>query len=321
MNKHTLQEKFATLPSLKVCVIGDVMLDTYTYGKVERISAEAPVPIIHIVDTMHVLGGAGNVFANLSMVGMGVSLVSSVGTDESGQKVVELLKEKTQPGVTHYLTKNSKKPTTNKQRIIASNQQLLRIDTEDTHEISTDIVYEVTANLEAALEGVQVVCISDYGKGFITAPIMEAILTIAARKNIPVVVDTKPKNINFFYNCTLISPNESELQQMTTEGTIEERAQSLASQTRSNILVTLGGKGVYYADYKDSDNNFSLPSFAKDVRDVSGAGDTVVAFVVVGLALGLSMYESVTLANHAAAISVSKPHTAVVTTEELLAVI
>ena len=321
MNKHNLQEKFATLPSRKVCVIGDVMLDTYTYGKVERISAEAPVPIIQIVDTMHVLGGAGNVFANLATVGIGVSIVGTVGNDEAGQKVVELLAEQTIPGVTHYLTKNSKKPTTNKQRIIASNQQLLRIDTEDLSAVSSDIIYEVTANLEAALDGVQVICISDYGKGFITAAIMESVLTIAGRKNIPVVVDTKPKNINLFFNCALISPNEGELLQMTTEGTIEERAQTLATQTRSNILVTLGGKGVYYADYKDSDLNFSLPSFARDVRDVSGAGDTVVAFVVVGLAIGLSMYDAVTLANQAAAISVSKPHTAVVTTEELLTVI
>lgn len=309
------------LSELRVAVIGDVMLDTYTYGTVERISAEAPVPIIQIVKEMSVLGGAGNVLANLATVGVQTSLISTVGNDAAGETVTTLLRELAGDQAKHILVTDATKPTVTKKRLVAANQQLLRIDTEDTAPVGEKVTYQVVSELEAVLNGVDVICISDYGKGFLTAPLVEVVLTVASRLQIPVVVDTKPKNISFFYNCTLISPNESELMEMTASGTIEERAQALAEQTKSNILVTLGGKGVYYADATDAARNFSLPSFATDVRDVSGAGDTVVAFVVIGLALGLSIKEAITLANHAAAISVSKPHTAVVTMEELLAVL
>lgn len=321
MDKVDMSTKVERLGSLRVAVVGDVMLDTYTYGKVERISAEAPVPIIHIVKEMSVLGGAGNVLANLATVGVQTRLISTVGNDAAGETVTTLLRELTGETQEHIVVVDEKKPTVTKKRMVAANQQLLRIDTEDTTSVTEKVTYQVVAKLESALSNVDVICISDYGKGFITAALMEIILTIANRLKIPVVVDTKPKNISFFYNCTLISPNESELLEMTKTGTIEERAHALAVKTKSNILVTLGGKGVYYADANDVSNNFSLPSFATDVRDVSGAGDTVIAFAVIGLALGLSIKEAVTLANHAAAISVSKPHTAVVTMDELLAVL
>jgi rfaE bifunctional protein kinase chain/domain len=321
MNKIDISKKLERLNSLRICVIGDVMLDTYIYGKVERISAEAPVPVIQIVKEMSVLGGAGNVLANLATVGVQANAISSVGNDTAGSAVKTLLTEITGDVAEHLLVTDELKPTVIKQRMIASGQQLLRIDTEDASPVSNKVTFQVVARLEALLTNIDAICISDYGKGFITAPLMEMILTIANRRKIPVVVDTKPKNISFFYNCALISPNESELIAMTESGTIEERAKELALRTKSNILVTLGGKGVYYADAVDSARNFSLPSFATDVRDVSGAGDTVIAFAVIGLALELSMLDMATLANHAAAISVSKPHTAVVTVDELLSVI
>jgi D-beta-D-heptose 7-phosphate kinase/D-beta-D-heptose 1-phosphate adenosyltransferase len=321
MDTTALRKKFERLSEVRICVIGDVMLDMYTYGKVERISAEAPVPVIQIEKEMSVLGGAGNVLANMATIGVGVTLVSTVGNDVAGGTVRALLAESTGAQAPHLLVADDTKPTIVKKRIVASNQQLLRIDTEDTSLVSNRVTFEVVARLEALVSEVDAICISDYGKGFISAPLMEMVMTIAARRKIPVVVDTKPKNISFFYNCTLISPNESELMAMTDAGTVEERAHALAQKTKSNILVTLGGKGVYYADSTDSTRNFSMPSFATDVRDVSGAGDTVIAFAVIGLALGLSMVDAVTLANHAAAISVSKPHTAVVTQEELLAVL
>ncbi len=321
MDKTHISKSFEKLSSIRIGVIGDVMLDTYTYGKVERISAEAPVPVIRIVNEMSVLGGAGNVLGNLATVGIRASLISTVGNDAAGQTVKELLVALKETHEEHLIIVDPAKPTVTKKRIVAGNQQLLRIDTEDTAAVGERVTYQVVAKLESVLQGLDAICISDYGKGFITANLMEMILTIAARHKIPVVVDTKPKNISYFYNCALISPNESELMDMTREGTVEERAQTLASKTKSNILVTLGSKGVYYADANNSGNNFSLPSFATDVRDVSGAGDTVIAFAVIGLALGLTMLESVTLANYAAGISVTKPHTAVVTTEELLAVL
>ena len=321
MDKIHISKSFEKLSSIRIGVIGDVMLDTYTYGKVERISAEAPVPVIRIVNEMSVLGGAGNVLGNLATVGIRASLISTVGNDAAGQTVKELLAALKETQEEHLIIVDSSKPTVTKKRMVAGNQQLLRIDTEDTTAVGERVTYQVVAKLESLLQGLDAICISDYGKGFITANLMEMILTIAGRLKIPVVVDTKPKNISYFYNCALISPNESELMDMTQKGTVEERAQALAIQTKSNILVTLGSKGVYYAEANNSVNNFSLPSFATDVRDVSGAGDTVIAFAVIGLALGLTMLESVTLANHAAGISVTKPHTAVVTIEELLAVV
>lgn len=321
MDKLEIAKKFEGLAELRICVIGDVMLDTYTYGKVERISAEAPVPVIQIVKELSVLGGAGNVLANIVTVGARSTLVSTIGRDTAGKKIHDLLLDITPDTNRHLLVEDESKPTIVKQRIVASNQQLLRIDTEDTSPVGNKVTFQVVAKLESILADVDAICISDYGKGFITAGLMEMISAIAARNNIPVIVDTKPKNIAYFFNCTLISPNESELMDMTTTGTIEERAQALAVKTKSNILVTLGGNGVYYADARDVSHNFSLPSFATDVRDVSGAGDTVIAFAVIGLALGLGMIDAVTIANHAAAISVSKPHTAVVTPEELLGVL
>lgn len=320
MDTAEFRKKFEQLAEVRICVIGDVMLDTYVYGKVERISAEAPVPVIQIEKEMSVLGGAGNVLANLATFGVAATVISSVGKDQSGSVVETLVKDITKTS-DHLLVPDDAKPTIVKKRIVAGNQQLLRIDTENTSPVSSHVTSQVVARLESLLTDIDVICISDYGKGFITASLVEMIMTIASRSKIPVVVDTKPKNIPFFNNCAIISPNESELITMTDAGTVEERAHALAQKTKSNILVTLGGKGVYYADAIDSTRNFSLPSFATDVRDVSGAGDTVIAFAVIGLALGLSMVEAVTLANYAAAISVSKPHTAVVTQEELLAVL
>lgn len=318
MDKITVSKKLERLSGLRICVIGDVMLDSYVYGAVSRISPEAPVPIVQVINQMSVLGGAGNVLANLAAVGVRANLVSTIGNDEAGKTVAGLLEEYTPESGSHFLVTDETKPTIVKKRVLAADQQLLRIDTEDTSLVASTITSQVLAQLESQLADVDAICISDYGKGFVTSELVATILAIGIRLSIPVIVDTKPKNISWFYNCTLISPNESELVDMTADGSIEERAQALAVDSKSNILVTLGGRGVYYADCCDPTRNFSLPSFATDVRDVSGAGDTIIAFALIGLALGMSMLEAATLASQAAAISVSKPHTAVVTLEELL---
>jgi rfaE bifunctional protein kinase chain/domain len=317
MNKTDLAKKFQSLSSLRVGVVGDVMLDKYTYGKVDRISPEAPIPIIHIQSEVSFLGGAGNVFANLAALGTQVVVVGTYGADDAGHKVSELL----QKADTTLMVVDASKPTIVKQRIVAGNQQLLRIDHEDVTPLDTALTEKICSKLDEAFSGVHAICIADYGKGLITKKLAQAVMKYAKEHTIPVVVDTKPKNIHFYNDCTLISPNENELLQMTEAGSVAERAQALATATQSNILVTRGGDGVLFADAQDAGNNFTLPSFATDVRDVSGAGDTVVAFVVVALALGLSMKDAVTMANQAAAISVSKPHTAVVTANELLEIV
>ena len=319
MNTELITEKLAAVQSLRIGVIGDLMLDTYTYGRVERISPEAPIPILQIESEMAVLGGAGNVYANLVTLGVNTIMMGSVGADTLGIKLIDLLLADTGKAVPHHIVVDRNKPTINKQRIVAGTQQLLRIDTEDTAALDDALTDTLIAGIPVYFAGVTAICVADYGKGFMTKRLAEAIITYGTTHHIPVVVDTKPKNIDFYHHCTLITPNEGELMQMTVSGTVVERAQALARVTDSNVLVTRGGNGMLYADVRNDATNFSLPSFATDVRDVSGAGDTVVAFAVVGLALGLGMQDAVTLANHAAAVSVSKPHTAVVTVAELLA--
>jgi D-beta-D-heptose 7-phosphate kinase/D-beta-D-heptose 1-phosphate adenosyltransferase len=319
MNTALITEKLAEVTSLRIGVIGDLMLDTYTYGRVERISPEAPVPIIQIESEMAVLGGAGNVYANLATLGVNTVMMGSVGADTLGVKLIDLLLAGTGKAVPHHVVVDRSKPTINKQRIVAGTQQLLRIDTESTATLDDALTDTLISGIPVYFAGVTAICIADYGKGFMTKRLAEAVIAFGRSNRIPVVVDTKPKNIDFYHHCTLLTPNEGELMQMTVSGTVAERAQALARATDTNVLVTRGGHGMLYADVRNDAAHFSLPSFATDVRDVSGAGDTVVAFAVVGLALGLGMEDAVTLANHAAAVSVSKPHTAVVTIPELLA--
>jgi len=294
------------------------MLDTYTYGRVDRISPEAPIPIMQIEREMVVLGGAGNVYANLKAIDVNTVILGSVGADAPGAKLIDLLLVDAEKQPAPYVVVDKQKPTINKQRIVAGNQQMLRIDTEDTTALDDTLTDTLIANIPSYFLGVDAICVADYGKGFMTKRLAAAVIVYARTNNIPVVVDTKPKNIDFYHHCRLITPNESELLQMTATGTIAERAVALSRATESNLLVTRGGLGMLYSDVASDTNNFSLPSFATDVRDVSGAGDTVVAFAVIGLALGLPMKEVAKLANHAAAIAVSKPHTAIVTLAELI---
>ncbi len=319
MTSSNIKDSLDRVSSIRVCVIGDLMLDTYTYGKVERISPEAPVPIIKIEKEVTVLGGAGNVYANLLTIGTIVNLIGSVGEDDDGKKIIALLSKNVsieEDRVKIYVDK--KKPTINKNRIVAGTQQLLRIDNENEKPIDLVLESKVIGNLSKILNNIDVVCVADYGKGFITHNIVKAIKKNTDVNNIPVIIDTKPKNISFFKDFTLITPNEKELFEMTEEGTVSERAYALSLQTGTNVLVTRGSNGVLYCDAKNKNKNFTLPSFAEDVRDVSGAGDTIAAFTVVGIALGMDIYDAVSVANKAAAIAVSKPHTNTVTLDELI---
>ncbi|MCA9373368.1 D-glycero-beta-D-manno-heptose-7-phosphate kinase [Candidatus Woesebacteria bacterium] len=312
-----LQKIIQSFRGRKVLVVGDVMIDQYSYGVVDRISPEAPVPIVHLVEEKFVAGGAGNVYQNLLELGAEVSLVSVSGDDISAEKVASLFNDNRSDK--KFIVRDSGRKTTVKQRLVAGGQQMLRFDSEDTHDISQDIEAELLSILEKKIADADVVCVSDYAKGVITKKIASRICQLAAEKKVPVVVDTKPKHFSYFHAVSVLAPNESEVLEFDKKLDVVTAAKNLAMQTTSDVLVTRGSLGMLAVS--NSQVLFSIPSFANDVRDVSGAGDTVVSLLALGFAAGLSLEDAAFVANHGAAIAVSKPQTSAVSIEELIDVL
>lgn len=299
----------------EVLVIGDLMVDLYSYGIVDRISPEAPIPIIHLVSEEYVPGGAGNVCNNLLALEAKVHLLSVCGHDEYGEKVHGILKGL--PSFNSNILIDNERRTTVKQRLVAGGQQLLRVDTEDTNYLSETLESQVIAFLREHIKNFDCVCVSDYAKGFITEKIAHTISTLANDNNVPLIVDTKPKHFKFFKHCTVITPNEKEVFSAYSNLSYEEAAEKLSHDTQSPVLITRGAAGMSYIKNEHGEI-FNLPSYATDVRDVSGAGDTVVAVIAASFSVGLDIKDAAYLASKAAAIAVSKSQTSAVTQEELI---
>ncbi len=299
---------------LQILVVGDVMLDRYWFGEVDRISPEAPVPVISVTDSEERLGGAANVASNISSLGARCTLLSVIGEDDAGANLNRLLNNSDIEAVLH---REPHIKTTVKLRLISRNQQLLRadFDTRPGHEILSRCLDDFVARLKRA----HVVVISDYAKGGLTH--IKEMVTAARSENVPVLIDPKGSDFSQYYGATMITPNFIELQRVVGEiiddRSLEEKALKLISELDLEyLLITQSQEGMSLVSRSGSVTH--SPARAKEVYDVSGAGDTVIGAMALCHAAGLDDVEKLTIANTAAGIVVGKLGTATVSELELL---
>ena len=287
----------------KILVIGDIMLDTYIKGDVKRISPEAPVPIVNVKQEYNALGGAGNVAANVISLGGKVTLFSFVGEDSFGAVVRELIEK---IGIEGYLDKTSK--TIQKTRIYSENQQLIRFDREIIKRRHFN--QKMKEILVKKAKEADMIIISDYAKGTINKDLME---TLSEFKN-KMIVDPKPVNKRLYEKVFIITPNEDEIIKMTSIRNVDKASNKLKQDLKTSVLLTRGSKGMSLF----SDKKIDIPTNAKEVFNVTGAGDTVIAALALALSSGASINEAANIANHAAGITVEKAGTYSVSFSELM---
>jgi D-beta-D-heptose 7-phosphate kinase/D-beta-D-heptose 1-phosphate adenosyltransferase len=317
--EKTLNDGFS---SIKIVVIGDLMLDQYLWGRVSRISPEAPVPIVRVERKTCSLGGAGNVAHNLAVLGCQTQLLGVVGVDTEADILRNEMKRLNIP--TDYLIADPHRPTTVKTRVISSSQQLIRLDNELTEAISPEIEEILLERSIFQLESVNLVILSDYNKGVLTDKFLETFLPITKQKQIPVLIDPKGSNYTAYTGATAITPNRSESElalkrSLLTDRDFEAAGEELQQKysleavlmTRSEEGMTLFLQGKAY----------HFPAYAREVFDISGAGDAVIAILAASLSAGLSWTEAVELANLGAGVAVQKVGTAPVYKDELLQVL
>ena len=302
----------------RVLVVGDIMLDCYIWGEVERISPEAPVPIVRAMHRNQRPGGAANVAMNIAGLGARAALFGFCGDDGERIALEKCLRE---AGVDAQMTEVPGHPTTTKLRILGGRQQILRLDTERTDAYEAETYAALIASVESAVADADAVVLSDYAKGVLTEEVCGRVIAAAHRKGIPVVVDPKQRDFRRYRGATTICPNLSELSAATGVGarnleTLLEAGQRLGTELGLEALTaTLSEKGI--AVLRES-TKFVAPAAARQVFDVSGAGDTVVATLALAMASGLELETAAQLANVTAGIVVGKVGTVPVTRDELL---
>jgi D-glycero-beta-D-manno-heptose-7-phosphate kinase len=285
---------------LEVLVVGDVMIDAYYFGKVERISPEAPVPVVAVQSKENRLGGAANVAMNLVALGAKPIVCSVVGKDAEGDELVEMF---TQKGVgTDGIIQSADRQTTVKLRVISQSTQMLRIDTEDIHPIHQQESEALVQRIIGLLDTTKVVVFEDYDKGVLTRENIALIIDAAHNRNIPVVVDPKKRNFNFYSGADLFKPNLKELKEglnMTFDWNDKESFEQAIKQMMEAMklayaMITMSEKGVLITDAKTF---HYIPAHIRKIADVSGAGDTVISVAALGIALRLPMEQVASLAN------------------------
>ena len=308
----------ASLDKLSACnvlVAGDVMLDRYWFGPVERISPEAPVPVVAVNASEERIGGAGNVACNITSLGGKCTLLSVVGDDEAGGRVAEIA---AQSGIDHQLVVDRAAKTTIKLRVLSRNQQLLRADFESPP--GAQALEEMTAKFAGLLDGHQAVVLSDYGKGGLDK--IELLIELAAKKNIPVLVDPKGGSFARYRGANLVTPNLKEFEQVAgavrDDDDMRDKAHDLMAQhLLDKLLVTLSDRGMIL--FSRTADAICREARAREVYDVSGAGDSVIAVMAMVTAAGIDDCTGLSLANSVAGVVVSKLGTATAGIEELKA--
>ena len=311
---HYILEKFR---KKNILVIGDIMLDKYIWGSVSRISPEAPVQIVTVQKENYAPGGAANVASNISSLKAKTYIMGIVGKDNTRNILLSELRKRN-IDVGGILTVN-KKPTIQKVRVIGQHQQLLRVDYEKKDKIDEYIEKEVIRKVLKIINKVDAIVISDYAKGIITKNTAENIIEIAKRKKKIIIIDPKPEHKSFYRNVSLITPNYTEAAIMANFEQENDNTliigKKLLEELNSAVLITKGEKGMSL--FEKNGKITDIPTKAKEVYDVTGAGDTVVAVVTLALASGATVKEAAILANHAAGIVVGKIGTSTVTIDEI----
>jgi len=322
LTKQRAKEILEAIKDRRVLVLGDVMLDEFVWGEVTRISPEAPVPVVDIQRESVHLGGAANVLANLVAIGAQASVIGVTGNDSGGERLRAALRQSNAFQADDFVVIDKNRPSTIKTRIIAHSQLVVRADRELRTPVNGQTEEKIIAKLRAALPETDALVISDYDKGVVTPRILEEILPVAY-KRIPVLIDPKLRNFNSYRPATLITPNHHEALKMANlETNSEDGLRAAAKVIRErlacdSVLITRGDRGMMLLE-GDREPVF-VDTAAREVYDVTGAGDTVIATLGAALAAGATMLEAASLANHAAGIVVGKIGTATATSEELLA--
>ncbi|MCC7241869.1 MAG: D-glycero-beta-D-manno-heptose-7-phosphate kinase [Acidobacteria bacterium] len=309
----------ARFPTGRVLVVGDVMLDRFLVGQVSRISPEAPVPVVVFDHDEFRLGGAANVAHNIAALGGPVTLVGAVGEDEDAGRLAAQLAANGLSAAALIAVPDRR--TTSKVRVVTTrNQQVARIDYETDGDLDTAAEDAITAVVDQHLDDVRVLLVSDYQKGVVTRRVMDHLLTRARERRVPLLVDPKVPHLDFYRGATLITPNQGEAEaaaarRIRTMEDARNAARLLMERAGvEGVLITLGERGMWLS-HLEVDG--SLPAVAREVSDVTGAGDTVIATLALALAAGAQPGEAAALANEAAGIVVGKFGAATVTTEEL----
>lgn len=319
-NVASLEPLIKSLNEGRVLCVGDVMLDHFVRGDVERISPEAPIPVLKIENETTMLGGAGNVARNISSLGGEVSFISVVGEDTAGTDVETLLMDVA--GLDVHLIVDPDRQTSQKSRFVSGSQQMLRVDRETTEQVSEQVANILLEIAEEEISDCGALMLSDYGKGVLSDDVIARLIALAKSHKLPVIVDPKGNDYRCYAGATLVTPNRKELEQAsrhptTTDQEIITAASHLIQQTGiEGVLATRSGDGMSLIRASKEASHF--PAEARAVFDVSGAGDTVAAAMCLSLAAGGDVLDAVRLANAAAGLVVGKVGTATVHIQELI---
>lgn len=318
-NNQQLQKVVQQFSDQPILVVGDLMLDRFVWGRVERISPEAPVPVVEVVkETVH-LGGAANVAYNLAVLKARPLLVGVVGSDEAGDRLVEELHR--QEISSEGIVRDKGRSTTIKTRIIAHNQQVCRTDREDKTPLSQGTVDQMRSTFQTLLEQVQGMILSDYAKGALSAALVVDLIQEARQAKKFLAVDPKSGDFSVYRGASIVTPNKKEAVrasgvEIVDEASFIQAGEKLLEVIASDyLLITRGEEGMTLFEGKEHSH---IPTVAREVFDVSGAGDTVIASLTLAVAAGASIRDAAILANHAAGVAVGKLGTAAATGEEIL---
>ena len=304
---------------VKALVIGDMMIDEYLWGSVDRISPEAPVPVVSVQKESHALGGAGNVIHNLVAMGAQVVAIGTAGTGKAGQMIFEKLEDL---GIeTDGIISEPQRPTTRKTRVIASNQQVLRIDKEIKKNINGKTLEKLVKIIESKIKDADLIILSDYDKGLITRGLVQQIVKLAGKHNVLTIADPKSLNFSKYEQISILTPNRKEASlaanmDIKSEQDLFAAGRKIMDQVKlERLLITCGKDGMVL--FEKGKEPCSIESRARQVFDVSGAGDTVISLLGLGLSLGATFKESASIVNAAAGIVVAKVGTTTASIDEL----
>ncbi len=307
-------------PGASVLVIGDLILDHYVWGRVSRISPEAPVPVVHVESESLKLGGAANVFNNILALGGQADLCGVIGADESGRLLLKELGGRRQHRGGVVIDQD--RPTTRKTRVVAHNQQIVRYDIERRNELSKTLQRRILRYVESRLKELSCLVVSDYAKGVVTTSLMAELTRLARQRKIPIVVDPKVEHFSFYKGVTVVTPNHLEATQATGVHGEDDQAINQAGTILHQrlgcdaVLVTRGERGMSL--YQGHGDQWHIPTRARQVFDVTGAGDTVVGTLALALSTGAPIRDAAILANQAAGVVVGMVGTATVTAPQLI---
>jgi rfaE bifunctional protein kinase chain/domain len=319
LTRDRLEALLAGMGARRIVVLGDAMLDVYLAGEVDRISPEAPVPVVTVRQRRVALGGAGNVAANVAAIGAECRLVAPIGDDARGDSLRgELAQHRLGDA---WLVVVPERPTTSKTRVVARGQQVVRIDEEVDDPVPDRSAQALIAALERAMADADALLIEDYNKGALTPAVIERAMAVARRRGVPVVVDPKFRHFFAYRGATVFKPNRRELEQAMGAALDLAHPDALPAVLDrlgvDNLLLTLGAEGM---GLLTKDRQLTrIPALAREVYDVSGAGDTVTAWVGTALAAGATMREAAEVATYAAGIEVGKAGVATVSPAEVVA--